>query len=34
MATFLANQINATEKDITGLTAMMFLSKDKKLQDI
>jgi len=37
MATFLANEINTTERDITGSTAhvqIMFPSKDKKMLDI
>ena len=34
MATFLANEINATERDVTGLTVkvqIMFLLKDKDI---
>jgi len=37
MATFLANEINTTEGDITGPTAhvqIMFPLKDKKMQGI
>ena len=37
MATFLANEINTTERDITGPTPhvqIMFPIKDKKMQDI
>jgi len=37
MATFLANEINTTEGDITGPTThvqIMFPSKDKKMQGI
>ena len=37
MATFLGNEINTTERDITGLTLhvqIMFPLKDKKMQGI
>ena len=37
MATFLANEINTTERDMTGLTPhvqIMFPLKDKKMQGI